>query len=61
MAEDNVKIQGLEFEIVAHCDETEKKLGNLTQTLERLKKAVSGFDASPVTSAIKDTGDTKHW
>lgn len=57
MAEDNVKIQGLEFEIVAHCDETEKKLGNLTQTLERLKKAVSGFDASPVTSAIKDTGD----
>ena len=57
MAEGNVEIQGLEFEVVAHTDEAEKKLGNLTKTLKRLKKAVSGFDASPVTSAVKDIGD----
>jgi len=56
MAE-NVEIQGLEFEIISNSDEASKKLGKLADTMERLKKAVSGFDGSPVTKTLKEIGD----
>lgn len=54
MANDNIEIQGLEFEIVANTDEAIKKVDGLTETLGRLKKAISGFNASSVTDAIRD-------
>lgn len=53
---DNIEIQGLEFEIVANTEKAEKALNKLTNTLERLKKALSGVDASDTTAAIKDIG-----
>ena len=53
---DNVEIQGLEFEIIANTEKAEKNLDKLTSTLERLKKALSGVDATPVTSAVKNIG-----
>lgn len=49
---DNVEIQGLEFQIVSSSDEATKKIDGLTASLGRLKKALSGFNASPVTDAI---------
>lgn len=51
---DNIEMQGLEFEIVANTEKAEKGLNKLTNTLERLKKALSGVDASDTTAAIKD-------
>lgn len=51
---DNIEMQGLEFEIVANTEKVEKGLNKLTNTLERLKKALSGVDASDTTAAIKD-------
>lgn len=54
MANDNIEIQGLEFEIVSNTDEAIKKVDGLTESLGRLKKALSGFNASPVTDAIGD-------
>lgn len=51
---DNVEIQGLEFEITANTEKAEKNLDKLTSTLERLKKALSGVDATPVTSAVEN-------
>lgn len=53
---DNVEIQGLEFEITTNTEKAEKNLDKLTSTLERLKKALSGVDATPVTSAVEDIG-----
>ena len=53
---DNVKIQGLEFEITTNTEKAEKNLDKLTSTLERLKKALSGVDATPVTSAVENIG-----
>ena len=53
---DNVEIQGLEFEITANTEKAEKNLDKLTSTLERLKKALSGVDATPVTSAVENIG-----
>lgn len=50
--DDNVEIQGLEFQIVSSSDEATKKIDGLTASLGRLKKALSGFNASPVTDAI---------
>ena len=57
MANDNVEIQGLEFEIVANADEATKKVDGLTESLGRLKKALSGFNASSVTDAIGDIAE----
>lgn len=51
---DNVEIQGLEFEITCNSEKAEKNLDKLTNTLERLKKALSGVDATPVTSAVEN-------
>lgn len=51
---DNIEMQGLEFEIVANTEKAEKGLNKLINTLERLKKALSGVDASDTTAAIKD-------
>lgn len=53
---DNVEIQGLEFEITTNTEKAEKNLDKLTSTLERLKKALSGVDATPVTSAVENIG-----
>ncbi len=53
---DNVEIQGLEFEITANTEKAEKNLDKLTSTLERLKKALSGVDATPVTAAVENIG-----
>ena len=55
MANDNVEIQGLEFKIVANTDEATKKVDGLTESLGRLRKALSGFNASPVTDTLHDT------
>ena len=54
MANDNVEIQGLEFQIVSNTDEATKKVDGLTESLGRLKKALSGFNASPVTDTLHD-------
>lgn len=54
MANDNVEIQGLEFKIVANTDEATKKVDGLTESLGRLRKALSGFNASPVTDTLHD-------
>lgn len=54
MANDNVEIQGLEFEIVSNTDKATKKVDGLTESLGRLKKALSGFNASPVTDTLHD-------
>lgn len=54
MANDNVEIQGLEFKIVSNTDEAAKKVDGLTESLGRLKKALSGFNASPVTDTLHD-------
>lgn len=54
MANDNVEIQGLEFEFVSNADEATKKVDGLTESLGRLKKALSGFNASPVTDTLHD-------
>ena len=54
MANDNVEIQGLEFQIVSNTDEAAKKVDGLTESLGRLKKALSGFNASPVTDTLHD-------
>ena len=54
MANDNVEIQGLEFEIVSNTDKATKKVDGLTESLGRLKKALSGFNASPVTETLHD-------
>nr|DAN36816.1 MAG TPA: minor tail protein [Caudoviricetes sp.] len=53
---DNVEIQGLEFEITTNTEKAEKNLDKLTSTLERLKKALSGVDATPVASAVENIG-----
>ena len=53
---DNEEIQGLEFEITTNTEKAEKNLDKLTSTLERLKKALSGVDATPVTSAVENIG-----
>ena len=53
---DNVEIQGLECEITVNTEKAEKNLDKLTSTLERLKKALSGVDATPVTSAVENIG-----
>ena len=47
---DNIEMQGLKFEIVANTEKTEKGLNKLTNNLERLKKALSGVDASDTTA-----------
>ena len=57
MANDNTEIQGLEFKIVANTDEATKKVDGLTESLGRLKKALSGFNASSVTDAIGDIAE----
>lgn len=54
MANDNIEIQGLEFQIVSNTDEATKKVDGLTESLGRLKKALSGFNASPVTDTLHD-------
>ena len=54
MANDNVEIQGLEFQIVSNTDEATKKVDGLTESLGRLKRALSGFNASPVTDTLHD-------
>lgn len=54
MANDNIEIQGLEFKIVSNTDEAAKKVDGLTESLGRLKKALSGFNASPVTDTLHD-------
>ena len=54
MANDNIEIQGLEFQIVSNTDEAAKKVDGLTESLGRLKKALSGFNASPVTDSLHD-------
>ena len=54
MANDNIEIQGLEFKIVSNTDEATKKVDGLTESLGRLKKALSGFNASPVTDTLHD-------
>ena len=38
MANDNVEIQGLEFQIVSNTDEATKKVDGLTESLGRLKR-----------------------
>ena len=54
MANDNVEIQGLEFEIITHADEAAKKVDSLTESLGRLRKMLAGFNTSPVTKAVSD-------
>lgn len=54
MANDNVEIQGLEFEFVSNADEATKKVDGLTESLGRLKKALSGFNASSVVDTLHD-------
>lgn len=54
MANDNTEIQGLEFKIVANTDEATKKVDGLTESLGRLKKALSGFNVSPVVDTLHD-------
>ena len=54
MGNDNVEIQGLEFEIISNGDEAAEKIEKLISTVRRLKKALSGFNASPVTDALKE-------
>lgn len=53
MPGDNVEITGLEFEIVENSERAANNLDKLTASVNRLKKALSGFDGSPVTSCIK--------
>lgn len=54
MANDNVEIQGLEFEIITRADEAAKKVDSLTESLGRLRKILVGFNTSPVTKAVSD-------
>ena len=53
MPNDNIEIQGLEFEIVENSEKAAGGLDKLTESVNRLKKALSGFDASPVVSGLK--------
>ena len=47
-------MEGLSFEITCETEKAEKNLGKLTNTLERLKKALSGVDGSHTIDTIKD-------
>jgi len=56
MDNDNVEIQGLEFEIISNADEAAAKVEKLVSTVKRLKKAL-GYCLSrwPLSSADKET------
>lgn len=54
MANENVEMEGLEFEIVADTEKATAGLEKLTKTLERLKQTLGGLSGNPVTAAIKD-------
>ena len=51
---DNVEIQGLEFQIVCNSEKAVEGVKALTNTLERLKKVLSGVDGSHTIDTIKD-------
>lgn len=51
---DNVEIQGLEFQLVCNSEKAVEGVKALTNTLERLKKVLSGVDGSHTIDTIKD-------
>lgn len=59
MADDNIQIQGLEFEIKGNADKAATGLKNLTSTLKRIQSITkNGLGLSAVASDLKSFNDT---